>query len=111
MATKIMPISDLRRQISQVIESLRQESDVIYITRHGRPAAGLLDYAQYQSLLEHLRALARSKGAPLVREAGEKYQTGQPAGLLDSLAAMAEDLGIDDLAEQHDYYLYGTEKK
>ena len=40
MATKIMPISDLRRQISQVIESLRQESDVIYIKQQAgrRPA-------------------------------------------------------------------------
>jgi predicted transcriptional regulator len=30
---------------------------------------------------------------------------------LRQIAAMAQDLGVDDLAEQHDHYLYGTEKR
>jgi hypothetical protein len=34
-----------------------------------------------------------------------------PSSILASLAAMAEDLGIDDLAENHDHYLYGVEKR
>jgi hypothetical protein len=31
--------------------------------------------------------------------------------LLRRIASMAQDLGVDDLAEQHDHYLYGTEKR
>ncbi len=31
--------------------------------------------------------------------------------VLQRLAALAADLGADDLAEQHDHYLYGTEKR
>ena len=31
--------------------------------------------------------------------------------VLQRLAALAADLGTDDLAEQHDHYLYGTEKR
>ena len=36
----------------------------------------------------------------------------QPAGhVLQRLLALATDLGVDDLAGQHDHYLYGVEKQ
>lgn len=31
--------------------------------------------------------------------------------ILQRLSARAKDLGISDLAKQHDHYLYGTEKR
>ncbi len=31
--------------------------------------------------------------------------------VLQQLLSLATDLGVDDLAEQHDHYLYGTEKR
>lgn len=54
MGTKIMPISDLRRQASQVIKTRREGSEVVYITQHGRPAAVLVDYDQYEVLMAQL---------------------------------------------------------
>jgi hypothetical protein len=39
-----------------------------------------------------------------VGQAAEKH-------ILEVLAEMAEDLGLEDLAEQHDHYLYGVEKR
>ncbi len=30
---------------------------------------------------------------------------------LQRILARAQDLGVSDLAEQHDHYLYGTEKR
>jgi prevent-host-death family protein len=53
-----MPISDLRRQTSQVIRSVQNEGDVVYITQHGRPAAVLVDYERYEALLAQLEDLA-----------------------------------------------------
>jgi hypothetical protein len=32
-------------------------------------------------------------------------------GLLEQIASLAQDLGVEDLSEQHDHYLYGTEKR
>ncbi|MGH2598274.1 MAG: hypothetical protein ACRDJ9_02690, partial [Dehalococcoidia bacterium] len=32
-------------------------------------------------------------------------------GILDDLLDLAVDTGIEDLAEQHDHYLYGTPKR
>jgi prevent-host-death family protein len=54
MTTKIMPISDLRRQASQVVKAIKEDGDVVYITQHGRPAAVLVDYEQYEALLAQL---------------------------------------------------------
>lgn len=54
MATKIMPVSDLRRQTSQVIQSILRDGDVVYVTQHGRPTVVLVDYEQYEALLARL---------------------------------------------------------
>ena len=58
MTTKIVPISDLRRQTSRIIRTLQEEGDVVYITQHGRPAAVLVEYEQYEALLAQLEDLA-----------------------------------------------------
>lgn len=58
MGTKIMPISDLRRQPGQVIQVIRESGDAVYITQHGRPTAVLVDYDQYETMLAQLEDLA-----------------------------------------------------
>lgn len=51
MNTKIMPVTDLRRQTSAVIRSIQELGTVVTITQHGRPAAVMIDYLQYEELL------------------------------------------------------------
>ena len=102
MSTNIVPISDLRREASRVVNAVREGNDVVYITQHGRPAAVLVNFEQYEALLAQLE-LRKQQAQPTYTIAEEK-------GTFATLANMAEDLGIDDLAEQHDHYLYGTEK-
>lgn len=58
METKIMPVTDLRRDTSRILKSVREDGDVVYITQHGRAAAVLLDYDQYQALLAQLEDLS-----------------------------------------------------
>lgn len=60
MSTKIMPISDLRRETSAVLRKIQEDGDVVYITQHGRPAAVILDYKQYEAMV----AQAQSQGWP-----------------------------------------------
>ena len=57
MSARIMPISDLRRQASATINTLRETGDAVYITQHGRPAAVLVDYERYERLLARLEAV------------------------------------------------------
>jgi len=58
MATKIMPISDLRRRTRDVIDAVLHEGEAVYITQHGRPVVVLVDYEQYEQLLEQLQDLS-----------------------------------------------------
>lgn len=103
MSTNIIPISDLRRYASQVVKRLREGSDAIYITKNGRPAAVLVDYEKYEALLAQLEELLQNQAQP-------QYVVAEEKSTFSALAAMAEDLGVDDLAEQHDHYLYGVDK-
>lgn len=60
MTTKIMPVSDLRRKVSQTIKEIQQEDEAVYITQHGRPQAVLVSYNHY----EHLREQATHRMTP-----------------------------------------------
>ncbi|MCB0189659.1 MAG: type II toxin-antitoxin system prevent-host-death family antitoxin [Caldilineaceae bacterium] len=63
MSTKIMPVSDLRKQTSAVIQGIQRDRDVVYITQHGRPTAVLIDYEEYGALLAHnVREFGRVAG-------------------------------------------------
>jgi len=62
MSTRIMPISDLRRNVSQTIKEIQQRNNAVYITQHGRPQAVLIGYEQYERLL----AQASGRTAPQV---------------------------------------------
>ena len=44
-------------------------------------------------------------------EATKKERPRKKKNVLQRLSGRAIDLGISDLAAQHDHYLYGTEKK
>ena len=59
MGTKIMPISDLRRNTSRVLQSVREGGEIVYITQHGRPTAVLVDYEQYESMVTQLEESAK----------------------------------------------------
>lgn len=78
MSTKIMPISDLRRQTSAVIRNIQEEGDVVYITQHGRPTAVMLDYEQYEALV--------------ARAEQPRWQRGWPPGYFEqTYGALADD--------------------
>ncbi len=49
--------------------------------------------------------------ARLVAEAHEKHTYPQSTPAFKRILDRATDLGVSDLAEQHDHYLYGIEKR
>ncbi len=58
MSVKIMPVSDLRRKISDVINAVQSGGDVVYITQYGRPAVVLMDYERYEQLMLQLEDIS-----------------------------------------------------
>lgn len=53
-----MPISDLRRKTSTVINTVQESREAVYITQHGRPVAVVVDYEHYEQLLARLEDLS-----------------------------------------------------
>ena len=58
MGVKIMPISDLRRNTSEVIQTIQTSGNAVYITQHGRPVVVVVDYERYEQLLAQLEDAA-----------------------------------------------------
>jgi prevent-host-death family protein len=58
MATKIVPVSDLRRRTSDVIKAVQDGGQVVYVTQHGRPAVVVVDYEYYEALMAQLEDLS-----------------------------------------------------
>ena len=58
MVLQIIPVSDLRRKASSVIEAVQQGEQVVYITQYGRPAVVLMSYEHYETLMAQLEDLS-----------------------------------------------------
>jgi len=65
--------------------------------------SGILRLPRFLNLPEHSRVQVQIESLPEV--------DAQPTShVLQQLLTLATDLGVDDLAEHHDHYLYGVEK-
>ena len=62
-------------------------------------------YSDLQTLAETEQADVVEVLRRLIAQAREQPSTS--GGALDRILARATDLGVEDLAEHHDYYLYG----
>ncbi len=63
-APKIIPISDLRQNASQVVKSVSSSREPVFITQRGRAAAVMVSmefYKNSQNELDVLRLLARGE--------------------------------------------------
>jgi prevent-host-death family protein len=48
MLPKLIPVTDVKRKATEIIESLQREQEPLLITEHGREAAILMDVATYR---------------------------------------------------------------
>jgi len=72
-APKIIPISDLRQNASEIIKRMSSSREPVFITQRGRASAVMVsmeDYEHYQHEIEILRLLARGEKE---LEAGSGY--------------------------------------
>ncbi len=48
MLPKLVPVTEIKRKATEIIEALQQEQAPLLITEHGREAAILMDVASYR---------------------------------------------------------------
>ncbi len=98
MTTKIIPVSDLRRNVSQTIKEIREQDEAVYITQHGRPQAVLVSYEHYEQLLEQVKRQAVYPAAETIRNDPElvalveriKATPPNPAAIHPATASLAQ---------------------
>jgi len=53
-----VPLTELRDKLSEVVDDIEKTSAEYVITRHGRPVAVVLNYEEYESMVETLNILS-----------------------------------------------------
>ena len=77
--TKTMPIMEARRQLTTLPEALRHdgESDVLEVTRRGKPVLAVLPWELYEAVTETLDILADQELMPLLRQSIGELEAGK----------------------------------
>jgi len=60
MAIKIVSVSELKANLAGVMVQLATDAKPVYVTQHGKPNAVLMNYKEYEALMEKLEDLEDS---------------------------------------------------
>lgn len=71
-----MPLADLKNHLSAVVDRLEREHGRVVITKHGRPAAVVLNVEDLEGLEESLDVLSDPKILRRIRQADAEFATG-----------------------------------
>ena len=82
--TEMLPLSDVKARLSELVDRVEREDDRIVLTRNGRPAAVLVSPDDLESLEETLAVLSNPELMAKIR-AGERA------------AAEGDSVSLDDL--------------
>ena len=77
MSIKILPSSEVRNHMAQIIKETSQDGSVCFITQHGKAEVVLLGVARYNQMLSLLEDVMDEKDASLgarVTEARKNYK-------------------------------------
>jgi prevent-host-death family protein len=67
MTTKIMPATDLRAQIGNVLDELVETGEPVFVTRHGRAQAVLINVTAYDMLVQRTASPLQAVREPLAQ--------------------------------------------
>lgn len=76
-----MPLADVKNRLSEVVERLEREHGRVVITKHGRPAAVLLNVADLEGLEQTLELLSSPRAMRRIRRAEAEIAAGEAAEL------------------------------
>lgn len=74
---KMIPISELQTGAKDVIEGVKASKDPVIITQRGRPAALIVDYESYESLLNTLDEMSYPDWQARLKEAESDSKKGK----------------------------------
>jgi prevent-host-death family protein len=68
---------ELRTNLTKLLDDLKLERHEVVITRHGKPAAVIIDLEQYLEMQQALEEFSQPRFLASLREAKEEIEAGQ----------------------------------
>ena len=91
---KVMPVRDVRQQMSRLLNEAEADGELVMITRYGRPAGYLIGYEALNRLLQRLEDLEDMR---TMREAEAEWRAGGGQPFAETLA----EIEAEEAATQH----------
>lgn len=73
---KILPISEVKARLPELVTGVEEREEEIIVTRNGKPAARLVNYAEYERLKETLDVLSDPDLMKQIRESRAYFAAG-----------------------------------
>jgi antitoxin YefM len=87
---EIVPLSEARARLSELLDNLERRHEHVVITRKGRPVAVLIPNAEYDAMVETLEVLHDDDLLAALRQSEADVR----AGRLTPLEAVRRELGL-----------------
>jgi antitoxin YefM len=75
---KILPISEVKAKLPELVNRVEELEEEIIVTRNGKPAAMLVSYADYERLKETLDVLSDPDLMRQIRQSEAEMAAGKP---------------------------------
>ncbi len=86
MSEVTLPLAEIKKRLSEIVDGVEQRHDRVVLTRNGRPAAVIVSPEDLESLEETLDILSDPQAMREIREAEASIDRGDVAGA-DELVA------------------------
>ena len=83
--TKILPISEVKTRLPELVKGVADRDDEIIITRNGHPTAVLLSMEEYEGLRETLEVLSDPGAMAQIRRSEVYFRRGGKGHPLDEV--------------------------
>ncbi len=80
MSDVVLPLAEIKKRLSEIVDGVESRHDRVVLTRHGRPAAVLISPAELESLEETLDLLSDPLAVREIRAAEEAVDAGDVVG-------------------------------
>jgi antitoxin YefM len=80
-AAEHMPLADVKNRLSEVVDRLQREHGRVVITKHGRPAAVVLNVEDLEGLEHTLELISDPRAMRRIRKAEAEVAAGEAAEL------------------------------
>jgi prevent-host-death family protein len=76
MSDVVLPLAEIKKRLSEIVNGIEERHDRVILTRHGRPAAVIMSPDELESLEETLDILSDPRALREIRKAEAAIESG-----------------------------------